>query len=207
MKSHQEGTIRGQHLGGVGTCYPGSRRFSRRIEQRIPGREVLDEVPVLRKIDVQLVGEIHDSFRCGTVPNPPQVLDDAFPRTARVDSVLHRLRKLADTPPQNSGWSAQSTSVFSILEMFTWLVPDRSRLIPEELLLSDRHRTIRDPVDFTLPGRALSSRHTPCGTSAPSARGDSTHSSTRCTSALRVLTRSRTRVRYTRRSRPQRAAE
>lgn len=69
--------MREPRSGEFGTYSPWSRRFSRRIKQWVPGREVLDEVLGLWQSDVQLVCEVDYSFRRGPIPDSPQVFDES----------------------------------------------------------------------------------------------------------------------------------
>lgn len=87
-------TIRGQRQTELVLAVAGTYCFSRRIEKRVSSREILDEVVAFRKVDVELVAEIHESFRCGTISDSSQVLNDSFLRTSRFDNVLRCLRKL-----------------------------------------------------------------------------------------------------------------
>lgn len=75
----------------------GPRRFSRRGDQWVPSRDVLEASVVLRRVDVRLIGEGDGSFRCGTVPESPQILDDSVPRASSFYCVLHRLCEFTDT--------------------------------------------------------------------------------------------------------------
>ena len=146
MRSHPGGMIRSRRSVGVGTCCRGSLLLLASDRAAGTSCEISYELVVLRKVDVQLVGEIHEPFRCGSVPNSPQILNDSLQRTSRVDGVLHCLRKLADTPGELRMVGTIDQRLFNTRNVHL-IRPDRRRLIAEELLLRDRHRTIRNPMN------------------------------------------------------------